>query len=181
MKSGSEKPKSFTSNPILKGSLSLDESYLHYKETYTKRKNRYNKRTYKAIIKGFLGHMAKQLVNVGIVKLPASMGVLQILGTPTRMKMLPNGKMFSKINWGETLELWKEHPELEEKKQFVFYTNEHSNFNIYKVFWITKTNKIINKTRYKFRTGYNLRKMLSKKILSEDYSYLNRSVFNPTK
>lgn len=129
---------------------------------------------YEKIISNYCKFLAGKLIDIGIVKLPAGTGVLQVFGRNIRCFIdKKNGKIRGVIDWYETKKLWEECEECKKNKQLVFFTNEHSGYKVYRVFWLNKTNKIINKLNYSFHTRPAVRKEISKRIKSGDYCYMD--------
>lgn len=155
--------------------LKVGDTYKTYKDLIPKEQRVSNKKEYVQTVKKFLDYMSDKLINIGILKLPQSLGVLQIMGEDMRIYIdEKTGKVNGSIDWYETKKLWNECEECKKNRQFVFYTNDATGFKRYRVFWFNKTNKLVNKSIYKFYACLSLRKKLAKHIKMGDYAYMYR-------
>lgn len=152
--------------------IKIGDTYDFYKSFAPKDKLVGRKEYYK-YVKTFLNYMSDKLINIGMVKIPSSLGVLQIMGSNTKIYIdKKTGKMKGNVDWHNTLKLWDECPECKENKQLVYFTNDETGFKIYKFYWINKINRIENKSIYRFRSCKPIRIRLAKKIRTGDFSYL---------
>lgn len=94
------------------------------------------------------------------------LGNLQLYKEKREVYIDEDGKLVNElpINWRETYKLWKEKPELKEKKVYVRYTNEHSDgFMFTAVYQISKATFKF-KNVYTFQFNATLKKMLNHNI-----------------
>ena len=152
--------------------LRIGDTYKYYKANVDKEK-RLDKRQYYDTVKKFLKYMSDKLIDIGMVKIPASLGVLQIMGSDIKISIdKETGKIKGNVDWNSTVNLWKECEECKNKKQLVFYTNDDTGFKLFKTYWFNKTNRISNKSLYRFKASRPFKRRLAKHIKSGDYSYL---------
>lgn len=118
-------------------------------DEYAKVANEYNKYIMKLI---FEGHK---------IKLPSRIGAISIKGRYKPLTLDKDGNIKSNnVDFKATNELWGKCPECKERKQRVFYSNEHSNGVKYSFFWSKKNVIIVNKVFYEMTfVRTNKRKM----------------------
>lgn len=116
---------------------------------YAKIANAFNKFIIKLI---FEGHE---------VRLPSKIGITSIRGKYSPLVLDENGEIKSNnVDFKATNELWEKCPACKEKKQRVFYSNEHSNGVKYVFAWSRKNVIIENKIFYEMTfTRTNKRKL----------------------
>jgi len=154
--------------------VNIMDTYSRYKESVPK-ELRVNKVEYYKVIRTFLKYMSEKLIDIGLLKLPSDLGVLQIMGDNIKINIdKETGKVKGAVDWNETKKLWKECEECKKNKQLVFYTNDLTGFKVYKIFWFTTTNKLVNKSFYRFKACLPLRKKLAKHIKNGNFTYLYR-------
>ena len=154
--------------------LKIKDTYQYYKD-HTEKEMLVSQDEYYRTVRKFLNYMADKLLEVGMLKIPCGLGVLQILGYDIAIRIdKKTGKIRGRVDWNETKKLWETCEECRKNKQLVFFTNEHTGFKVYRVFWYTKTNHLVNKSIYRFHTSKTFTKRLAKKIKSGDYAYLYR-------
>lgn len=154
--------------------MNILDTYEMYKENVSKER-RFSKMEYYKVVKKFLMYMSDKLIDIGILKLPKNLGVLQIMGDDIKIRIdKKTGKMKGAIDWNSTKKLWEECEECKRNRQLVFFTNDSEGFKIYKVMWFNKTNNLINKRLYRFKASTSLKKKLTKRIKSGDFAYLYR-------
>lgn len=73
-----------------------------------------------------------------------------------KIKFKPNGdldirKSHIRVDWGNTLKLWKSDPEAKEEKRKVYHLNKHSHGYLYKFVWDKKGKLFKNKIVYRFK------------------------------
>lgn len=155
--------------------LKIGDTYQNYIKLVPKEKRVANKKEYKETVKKFLNYMADKLLYIGMLKLPAGLGVLQIMGSDLKISIdNKTGKIKGNVDWAETRKLWRECEECKKNKQLVFFTNDDTGFKIYKVYWFSKINRLVNKSVYKFTTCMSFRQKLYKKLKMGDYAYMYR-------
>ena len=127
--------------------LSLKDTYDTYKEN--SKTKLVNKVTYLKIVGDFMKFISKLILEGNRVALPATTGSFQIIGRDMNMEAC------TAVDWKTTKQLWANNPEAKEAKRLIYFTNEHSDFKIYKLQWIKKiadiNNLYRNKKFYKFK------------------------------
>lgn len=118
---------------------------------YAKIANAYNKFIMKLL---FEGHE---------IKLPSRLGAISIKGRYKPLILDKDGNIKSNnVDFKTTNELWARCPECKEKKQKVYYSNEHTNGVKYTFFWSKKNVILANKVFYEMTfVRTNKRKMAS--------------------
>ena len=130
------------------------------------------RRVYLYLMRDFFKFLRDMLINEGIrFILPYRMGSLQVVGVKDKPKVYGDGKIFGvAINWQETRKLWKEKPELK-NKEYVYYTNTHSDGYRFKMFWSKKGVIIHTKGVYVFKLSRQNRKKIYLNIISGNDKY----------
>jgi hypothetical protein len=152
--------------PQVNEGYSLDHSYRAYCKTVAKKAQKFkiSKKEYRDICKEFINSIVDTALNNGqSIPLPYGLGDLRIrrsLTIPPQGLEKANREL--KIDWLETNKLWKEHPELKEKKQFVYFLNDHSD-GWYAVWHWSKFNiRIKGKRAYSFEPCWTNKRRLAK-------------------
>lgn len=134
------------------------------------------KRVAYAFMKGLSGMILEEAFEY---KIPAKMGYLRIRSSKIKYK-IKDGRIMPKkgiINWGECRKLWYEmYPGLTLKeiklikdKPLIFYTNEHTNGEVYRWYWDKHTCMVPRHTIYTFEPVKQNRMKLREIIKSEDF------------
>lgn len=143
--------------------LGIRDGYEHYKKHTN---NPVSLAVYLDIVSQFSKYMINLLVDNEYIRLPERVGVMYFGGKKTKPHInKENGNIEGLTpNWKETNKLWKKSPEAKEKKEIIFYFNEHTNGVRYKLFWSKKNVYIRNKDFYSFKLARANKKLFSKKI-----------------
>lgn len=120
---------------------------------------------YFSIIRKINDILRKYLADGNEIDLPESMGKLEIRKRPT-ITEFREGKLYTNlpIDWDSTLKLWYEDEESYSSKRLV----RQEVREIFRVFYNKYRADYTNKTFYKFQANRELKKMLSKKIKSNE-------------
>jgi len=152
--------------------VNIRDSYKWYKENAQHPKVHIS--IYMKIATGFMKFLAKKIVAGFQVQLgnAHSLGVFAVVGKKVRVKIdEETGKVRGlMVNWKATNELWASNPELR-RKEYVYYTNDHTNGVKYNLVWWKTNMNIGNKHLYSFTFCKPLRKELSASI-NEGKEYL---------
>jgi len=140
----------------------LEDIYKLYVMNRMERKQEFvNKKQFKAIAYMFLKELSGMILNDGFeYKMPHKLGYMRIKTNKLKYK-IANGRIVPKkgiIDWGSTRKLWAEmYPGLDiseikkiEGKPRLFYTNDHSNGDVFRWYWDKRTSMVINHTVYTF-------------------------------
>lgn len=129
--------------------VSITDSYKYYIKNV---KNHVDISTYRKVLNTFHKMIIDHVIDNGdLVYLPLKMGTLAVKGAVSKPR-LENGVIRGlPIRWSKTFELWNEYPELKEKGQVIYCTNEHTGGVRYKFFWER------NKVYVKFKSVFSLR------------------------
>lgn len=122
----------------------------------------------------------KVLYNSYIISLPR-LGDLYVKKYKPKIKFKPNGdldirKSHIRIDWGNTLKLWRSDPEAKEEKRKVYHLNKHSKGYLYKFIWDKRKQLLPNKSVYRFKPVRKVDRELSyilKTGLDVDYFEIN--------
>ena len=131
------------------------------------------KRTlYTQLLREFFKFLRDQLLDEGIkLVMPYKLGTLQVVGVKDKPKVMKNGKLSGvAINWQETRKLWEEKPELR-NKEFVYYTNTHTDGYRFKFFWSKKNVPYNAKKLYVFKLSVKNKKRIYQNIISGKHKY----------
>jgi hypothetical protein len=115
-----------------------------------------------------------------IISLPR-LGDLYVKKYKPKIKFKPNGdldirKSHIRIDWGNTLKLWRSDPEAKEEKRKVYHLNKHSKGYLYKFIWDKRKQLLPNKSVYRFKPVRKVDRELSyilKTGLDVDYFEIN--------
>lgn len=88
-----------------------------------------------------------------------------------KIKFKPNGdldirKSHIRVDWANTLKLWKSDPEAREEKRKVYHLNKHSQGYLFKFTWQKRNKPFKNKSVYKFKPVRKLDRELTTIIKS---------------
>ena|SRR5688500_17756935 len=146
-----------------------------YKEYYKKEvSNPVSLSIYLKIAGGYLKFLMDKVLEGFRVQIAGgfSMGILYIRGIRPKIKYTKSGNLVGLcVNWVETKKLWKECPELE-KKEYVYYTNEHTNGYKYNFVWKQEGMKIGNKTLYSYVAPKPAKRELYRLLTKENREYI---------
>lgn len=123
-----------------------------------------NRVNYYKVIDLYCKFLANKLLLGKRVTLPNIMGSLCFLGKKANFKFDENGNIKGlPINWGETNKLWKDKPELK-GKNYVYFTNEHTEGYIYSLKWSYKLARGKYKPLYVFTPSRIIKKSFAYNI-----------------
>jgi len=112
------------------------DAYRHYIDTY---KNPIDKKKYLAITKEFNTLMMDKIVREGFEYiLPYQLGAISVKKRKTVMKFDPLGNMITNrlnVDWDATNKLWVGNKEAKERKQLIWFNNEHTDEWAYWLNW----------------------------------------------
>lgn len=128
----------------------------------------------------FLKELSKVILESGFeYKVPHKMGYIRIKASKIKYK-IKDGRIMPKkgiIDWGSCRKVWHEmYPGLTLKelklikdKPFIFYTNDHTNGEVYRWYWDKKTCNVPNHSVYTFEPVKQNRLRLKEIVTSEDF------------
>lgn len=98
-------------------------------------------------------------------KLPGRLGFITTRKYKNKVKYI-EGNLINTYppDWGSTLKMWKEFPELHEKKQIVRCENKHTNGHTYRILYIKSNADYKNKKIYKMRFNREFKRAFNKYI-----------------
>lgn len=151
--------------------VNIRDSYKWYKENHVH--PRVDIKVYMHIVTGFMKFLGEKILDGFQVKLGGgdSLGTLAVVGKRPKVRFEGDKIMGLAPDWSATKKMWAEFPELKEKKQLVFYTNDHTNGIRYNLVWWKTGMKIGNKYLYTFVFCKPMKRALSK-LLREGKEYL---------
>lgn len=110
------------------------------------------------------------------VKLPSNFGVIEIQGKkikPTIDKITGDIKGCA-VNWKETYKLWNDNPILKQKKEKIYFLNEHTRSIRYKFHWFKKNVFATYKILYNLRLSrFNKRHLAQLINNGKEYLIIN--------
>jgi hypothetical protein len=121
---------------------------------------------YYPVLSLFMKYITDKLLKEGYIKIPCGLGTIRIVGRKLNIRFENNRILGAAPDWGETNRLWERDKEAKNKKQIVYFFNEHTNGIVYSFKWYRKGKYLPNKTIYDFRPSRNLKKRLQKEILN---------------
>jgi hypothetical protein len=148
-----------------------NEIFENYKNTY-KPNIIIDNELYFKVLNAYLLFFVQKLLEGNRIKLPCHLGSMAFVGKKTKPRIDENGYIKGiPVNWGETNKLWKRNPEAKANKALVFYTNEHSDGYVYKLYWSYKQSLGTFKLLYLFTPSWNLKKKFTSFFLTGNYNY----------
>jgi len=148
--------------------------------TYTVFKRRHeleiNYERYNRIIRAVNEKIVDRIIDGDKIKLPHRLGTIYIIRYKQKLILDEEGNVKNKnrrrlVNYKETFNLWLEHPELEHK-QYVYYENEHTNGDKFRIIWKRGRRKNIN--FYIFSPARTFKRKLAEYIFNHpDKEYYN--------
>jgi len=143
---------------IIKKDYITKDLYEYYKENS---KDPVDYKTFQNFLftKGKSEGVIKQLTNKVLYSaymIPTSVGDIYVKKYKPKIKFKPNGdldirKSHIRVDWGNTLKLWKSDPEAKAEKRKVYHLNKHSHGYLYKFVWDKKDKPFKNKIVYRFK------------------------------
>lgn len=143
-------------------------AYRKWLKKYKDKKYKLPQKVHGYVLKDFgLALMNLMLFNNFEFKVPHRLGTMRVLKKKASPKLDSNGIFDKKslpIDYGASQKMWKEiYPNLTRKeinalpnKKYVYYTNEHTNGYIMKLYWIKTYCQIKNKSIYSFKLSRDL-------------------------
>lgn len=122
------------------------------------------------VLKGIASAMVDQMYDF---KLPFALGRIITRKYRPAIRYDDNGEpsMRLAIDWPETTKLWEEYPELH-KKQYVYYTNPHSNGYMFTVIYRKRGCAFNNRLYYTAQVNRAIRRGMAKKIFAGEFDSL---------
>lgn len=119
------------------------------------------------IVTGYAKYIMDRLLDGDTVQLPERLGTLEFSGIKVKPRLDEDGNIKGlSPDWKKTNELWNRCPECKEKKEFVYFFNEHSQGIRYKLRWSKKRVFVSNKEFYTFKLSFTNRKRFKDSILN---------------
>lgn len=120
---------------------------------------------YLKLMNGFAEFMMNTILDGERVYLPEKLGVIEIVGKKLNPKVNEDGSISGlTVNWIETKALWEKCNDCKEKKQKIYYFNEHSDGIRYRFIWSRISMLLHTKFLYTYVPNRNSKKLLFKKI-----------------
>ena len=146
----------------------MAKSYTNLRDSYKTYKNNSSNpvdiKIYISIVNGFMKFLVKKLFNIGEIKLPERLGLLQIIGKKVKVSY-EDGKIKGLApNWAATKKLWERDLQAKEEKRLVYHFNEETNGVRYKFFWSKYRVLAANKTLYDLRMTRTNKRHLSEVV-----------------
>jgi hypothetical protein len=138
----------------------LSDSFKEYEKEYPN--SNLGEKMYKKICITFFKHMLKGLIDGLEIRLPL-LGEFRIVKKKRDLSRL-------KVNWKATNKLWSEDEECKEKKQLVYYLNDHTKGFYYRFKW--RKSIVKNISVYSFLPVRSAKQMLSLAIVEGNKDYL---------
>lgn len=127
---------------------------------------------YLHIVYSFFEFIKDKILDGDDVTIPEKLGLLNIQGKKQKIKMENDQIINLNPDWKSTNELWERCEECKERKQLVYYFNEHTNGILYKIKW-SKTNVLVrNKMMYYFKPCRKFKRTLAK-LIKEGKEYIS--------
>lgn len=152
----------------------VKDYYRSYHRTHKGTKNDLDLKKYSMILddvlKGIADAMSHQMYDF---KLPYSLGRIITRKYHPAVYYDEDGepKIKRGINWPETRKMWEEYPELY-KKQFVYFTNQHSNGYTFTIIYRKRGCMFHNRLYYTAQVNRAIKREIAKKILAGEFDSL---------
>lgn len=118
------------------------------------------------IVSGYGKFLTQKLLDGNTVSLPERMGQLEFLGRKVKPSLDENGQVKGlSVNWKATNELWNGCEECKERKDKIYYFNEHTHGIRYRLKWSKKKVFVSGKEYYSFKLSFSNRKLFKQAIL----------------
>lgn len=140
------------------------ETFITAYKDYRKHHSAVLREEYLDIMNGFAEFLMDAVLNAETVYLPEKLGVIQVIGKKLQPKVTDNGIEGLTINWGATHKLWKECEPCKERKQKVYYFNEHSDGIRYRFMWSRTAMLMTNKYLYTYVPNRKSKHKLNRRI-----------------
>lgn len=139
-----------------------------------KSENKADKTSYKvivSIIDDYINFLVDKLLEGESVQLPERLGTFEFTGQKVHPKVDENGNIKGLApDWKSTNELWVRCPECKEKKEIIFFFNEHTQGLRYKLRWSKKRVFVNNSEYYAFKlTSVNRKRFKDKVMAGKEY------------
>jgi len=149
----------------IKASSTIRNSYRAYKKKYKNSKHGIvSNATYVNIIGDFNTAVMDNIIyNKSTFHIPAGLGTLCITKYKQRTKVRRDGTINHKINYAETVKLWKANPELR-KKKYIYADTESTGGYVYYFRWDKVKGRVHKIKSYKLKVAWDIRMRLFKHI-----------------
>lgn len=120
------------------------------------------KKTYNALVNDLLDKFLLAVIQENyMLKLPYRMGTVMLLKRKTKTEFI-DGKMKTNrpIDYAATNKLWRDHPELKEKKKLVYHENKHSGGYVFRLSYLKASAVYKNKSVYWMQMNRTKKRML---------------------
>ena len=137
-----------------------------YKFFLKNNKSEVTKKEYCNIAEDFLKFISSKLLEGYTVKLPERLGYLYVMGRKIKPVIDKETGQIKGLapDWRQTKEYWAKNPEAKDKKELLYFLNEHTQQIRYKLFWSKKRIFLNNKYIYSFRFTRANKRALAKLI-----------------
>ena len=146
----------------------LIDSYNLYKQLDYKKKVK--KKVFNKVVRMYTQFLQDELIENGYASFPENTGYLVIHGRTKKPKINDDGRIVLNrdrrppINWKETNKLWAEHPELREKREYIYHLNEHTNYVQYATQWVKTKTPLWHKDTMEFTACRKVKRRISNAI-----------------
>lgn len=154
--------------------ITVANSFEAYSQEYGKK--RLSKRLYKRVNAEFARFFMELVLDGECVRLPCGIGVIGIVGRMTKHKITEKGHTHANIDWRRTNEMWKANPALRVSKQYVYYTNMHTQGIQYSFMWSRRDSKFKHRYIYEFSCRRDNKRALYRRIMNGQAYQLREEV-----
>lgn len=130
---------------------------------------------YLDITGAYIEYVIQKLLEGDAVQLTERLGYLEHVGVKVKPKIDENGNITGlATDWKSTNELWKNNPEAKERKERIYYFNEHTQGLRYCLRWSKKRVFVSNKEFYTFRLSFTNKKRFKNSVLAGNEYYVQQ-------
>ena len=134
---------------------------------------------FRNLISNYLQHVTSTVINGKAVRLPGKMGSLTVVGKKIKPKIdKETGEIIGlSPDWAATWKLWNAKPEAKEKKEKIYFLNEHSDFVRYKFQWSKRNIYCENKNYYSLQICWAGKRKLASTIKQGKEYFINHKQY----
>lgn len=134
---------------------------------------------FKNISYAFLESVIEDVFSGKVVRLPAKMGHLSIVGRKIKPKVNPETGEIEGLapDWKSTYKMWNKNPEKKEKKEIIYFLNEHTQTIRYRFFWSKKNIYSEYKDFYTLVMCRKVKRLMAKQIFEGKEYFVNNKTY----
>lgn len=157
----------------------IEDYYKNFHKTYKNTKHDIDYKTYSTVLDDILIGVANAIIyKMYDLKLPHNLGRIITRKYKPKMYYKDNGEAFVKrpIDWKSTKKMWEQYPEAAERKQLVYYLNDHSNGYVFTFIYRKRGCAFHNKLYYAVQVNRRIKRSVKDQIKLGEFDSLETNM-----